>query len=153
MRPGRLVSLGVATALIAGCGEEEIAPPAQACTDAPAAIVRALAAAPGAVRLADGTALSACVGHARTASALQDVGVALTSAAEELEQAALAGDERAALQLGYLIGATRRGAEETSGLGAELVRRVERSGAAADAVGPRHGAAVRRGMAAGAGRG
>ncbi|HEV2061962.1 MAG TPA: hypothetical protein VGR12_03840, partial [Solirubrobacteraceae bacterium] len=52
----------------------------------PAAVSRALAAAPGGVTLADGTRLSDCVRNAESDAELQSVGVVLTSVAEDLER-------------------------------------------------------------------
>ena len=121
------------------------------CTEGPDTIVAALRAAPGEARLSDGTPISACVDGASSDADLQNVGVALTAAAERLEERA-ASDPRAALELGYLVGAARRGAGSASAIQAELVRRLERSadleGATADAE-----RELGRGMAAGLERG
>jgi hypothetical protein len=141
----------VALALAAGCGEEEVPPVAASCTGDAEAIVVALERAPGAVELPDGATISECVRRARTDAELQNVGVTLSAAAEELEALALEGDEQAALRLGYLVGAARTGAETTSGVGAELVRRLERS-AGIDGVSTVDDALV-QGLAAGERRG
>jgi hypothetical protein len=53
---------------------------------------------------------------------LQSLGVVFTNAAERLV------DSGDALALGYLVGAARRGAEHTSGIQVELVRRLESAG-------------------------
>jgi len=124
--PRRTLALLVAGALLAGCGEEEELP--IACTDR-AQLERALTAAPRLVELPGGVSLAECVRRARTDAELQELGLALTGVAEELEVAARE-DERAALRLGYLIGAARRGAISTAGgVQLELARRLERSGA------------------------
>jgi hypothetical protein len=57
--------------------------------------------------------------------------------------------DRAAIRLGYLIGATRRGAERTNGIHAELVRRLEQS-VGVDGPPAARRAAFERGLAAGA---
>ena len=89
-------------------------------------IAKALAAAPGEVRLVDGTPLSACVRNAESDAEQQNLGIVLTDVAEDLEAQA-AEDPRAALQLGYLVGAARKGAPGDSSLQFELVRRLEGS--------------------------
>jgi hypothetical protein len=154
MRAVRLAPLAVAALVGGGCQEEAGPPVPPSCTAEPAAIVQALTAAPGAVTLPGGVALSACVRDADSDADLQNVGVAFSRAAENLELPGMRGDERAALQLGYLVGATRKGAATTSGIGAELVRRLERSAAAVDEAPSRRAAsALRRGLAAGEARG
>jgi hypothetical protein len=143
----------VVSLALAACGEQE-RPVASACTEGPAAIERALAAAPGAVVLPGGTRLSDCVAHADTDAELQSAGVTLTAAAERLAERARRGDAVAALRLGYLAGAVRRGAARTAGVGSELQRRVEQAGAFVGADGgPAPGRALRRGLAAGEARG
>jgi hypothetical protein len=150
MRAARLVLVLAAAALAAGCQDDGAPPVSLACTEDPKAVVRALSGAPGAVALADGTPLSRCLRDADGDADLQEVGSTFSRAAEDLELVALRGDERAGLQLGYLVGAARRGARTTSGLADELVRRLERSAAAVE--GPAADA-VQRGLAAGEARG
>jgi len=133
-----LAPLAVAALLVAaGCGEERtgLAP---ACTDSADAVVAALEKAPEQVTLDDGTPLSSCVDQARTDIELQSLGMVLTSAAERLA------DERRALALGYLVGAARRGAQHNSGVGLELVRRLESTGRRVG-----DGPELRRGLQAG----
>jgi hypothetical protein len=108
-------------AVVAGCGSEP-APLPPACSDGPEQVLAALGDAPGAVALTDGTLLSDCVARASDDAELQMVGFALTPVADRLVER---GTERAALQLGFLVGAVRRGAERTNGVHAELVRRME----------------------------
>jgi hypothetical protein len=137
----------VALALAAaGCGEEDRPLPA-ACASGPGPAVRALHAAPGPVRLAGGTKLSSCVERARSDADIQTVGSVLTAAADGLAGAMDRSDE-AALQLGYLIGAVRKGARHTSGIHRELVRRVEQT-IGLDGAPPPRRAAFDRGLAAG----
>ena len=56
--------------------------------------------------------------------ALPALGVTLTRAADGLREVAIA-DPAAALRLGYLVGAVRRGAAQTPGIAAQLARRLE----------------------------
>jgi hypothetical protein len=142
-----LVALAVGAA--GGCGSDERPLPA-ACTQGAAPILQALRAAPGAVRLADGTRLSDCVKRATTDAELQSLGLMLTPLAERLAAAADRSDA-SALELGYLVGAARRGGG-TLGLQAELVRRLEQA-AGLDGVAPAHRSAYRRGLRAGEARG
>jgi hypothetical protein len=113
-----------AAALLAGCGSS--GPPSlpPACLQPAGAIARALARAPAAVRLSDGTPLSRCVSRARAESDLPAVGVSLTEVADGLSARAGA-EPAAALELGYLVGAVRRGAADTPGIAAQLARRLE----------------------------
>jgi hypothetical protein len=124
----------VGIAALAGCGAKHEAPPDARCTD-PAVIVRV--AGGGA-----GPRISDCVHRSNSATELQDVGFAITRAADRL------GDGSDGHRLGFLIGAVRRGTG-TSGVQAELVKRVE--GVARRM--PGQGAAIKKGIAAGEERG
>jgi hypothetical protein len=137
-----------AVALVAACGGGEPALD-QACLESAGAIERALSRAPAPVRLPSGARLSECVANARSDSELQDAGAVLTRAADHLSAAAKRGDATAALRLGYLVGAARRGAARTAGIHAELQRRIERTAAFLDAAGPHVVAALARGRRAG----
>jgi hypothetical protein len=133
---------------LAACAAED--PPLHpACTESPQAIEQALRDAPRAVTLAGGARLSDCVSDARTDADLQEAGIVLTGAADDLAHRAQQGDARAAMALGYLVGAARRGAARTAGIQAELQRRVEHAAAFLDEGGPAVATAVRRGMRAG----
>ena len=131
---------------LAGCGDDGGLP--DACTREPAAVQTALRAAPGPVRV-DGTPLSACVTGAGTDAELQEIGLVLTRAADHLAARARQHDAAAALALGYLVGAARRGAASTSGMHAELVRRLEQSAAFLERAAGPLASALRRGMRAG----
>ena len=131
-------------AALAACGADEPQPP-RGCTE-PADIARALQAAPRAVSLPGGSRISACVHRARSDGDLQRVGSVLTQVADAL--AARATAEGAALQLGYLIGAARRGARDTAGIHVELVRRLEQAAPPSSARAPAR-RAYRAGLAAG----
>lgn len=146
------VALLAATLALGACSTEGEPPVPPACLEGPATVERALADAPGAVTL-DGTPLSACVAQARTESELQNVGAILTRVAEDLERRAEDGDERAALELGYLVAAARRGAGDNVGVQEELARRLERSTAFPADPPPDVAAALERGLRAGAARG
>jgi hypothetical protein len=131
---------------LAGCGADE-APLDEGCLESSEAIVRALGRAPSPVALGSGARLSECVSNARRDSELQNAGIVLTRAADDLAVRAERGDARAAVGLGYLVGAARRGAARTSGIHAELLRRVERAAAYVEDGGD--GGALRRGLRAG----
>jgi hypothetical protein len=145
---GRLV-VAIVALLLAGCASEEEPVPG-ACLDRPEAILRALAAAPGAVALADGTRLSSCVSRARTDSELQTLGLAFMRVADTL-RAQAASNPDAALRLGYLAGAVTTGAASSSGsVAAQLARRVQQVAALERGAGAGAVAALRRGLRAGA---
>jgi hypothetical protein len=129
---------------LGGCGGR--APVPQACIEAQSAdVLHALARAPRAVALADGTSLSQCVRRTIDDSRLQALGATLTGAADELARR-MGSSRAAAFQLGFLIGATSRGAEQAAGLQEELANRIAGTAAGIDG-GPR--AALLRGRAAG----
>jgi hypothetical protein len=118
-------------ALIAACGgeEEEIA---GACTEGPAAVRAALRDAPGRVRLG-GAPLSDCLNEQADGGELQLVGTSFVEAAAGLAPSARRRPEgRAALELGYLVGAARRGGRSTQGVHSELLRRLEQELAGVD---------------------
>jgi hypothetical protein len=149
-RRGALLALLMAALATLGCGRDE-SPPPPGCDDAEQGLA-ALRAAPGAARLADGTPLSTCVRQAFSDADLQSVGLAFTSMADRLARQAAASDD-AALQMGYLVGATRKGAAHTNGIQAELVRRIEQATLLDDAAPASRQAAFQRGLTAGRARG
>jgi hypothetical protein len=110
----RALALSAVAALAACGGTSE--PLDTACLRSAATIERALMRAPAPVRLPTGARLSQCVADARSDSDLQNAGLVLTHAADDLSAAAKRGDAEAALRLGYLVGATRRGAARTAGI-------------------------------------
>jgi hypothetical protein len=99
------------------------------------------------VVLGGGTRLSTCVERARTDAEIQAVGGLYTRAADDLA-ARIRTSDRAALRLGYLIGAARLGARRTSGIHEELVRRLEQT-VGVDGPPTDRRAAFNRGLAAG----
>jgi len=149
-RPAALLAVAAAAAALAGCGGSDAPPVDEACLSSPDRVEQALARAPAAVTLPSGTRLSDCVSRARTDADLQTTGLVLTRAADHLAGRAQAGDARAALALGYLVGAARRGAARTNGIHAELAHRVESAARVlAGAGAPAVEGALERGLRAG----
>jgi hypothetical protein len=121
----------VATVLLAatcwvaiGCGEPSDSTPI-ACLEGTGAYVKALRDVPGTVKLQGETPISECLAENQQAGDLATVGAALVAAATRLNAEARAepgGD--ANLQLGYLLGAAERGAQNTNGIHADLIRRL-----------------------------
>jgi hypothetical protein len=110
--------------IAAGCGEQDESTPV-ACLEGAGAYERALVAAPGEVLLGGETAISECLVRNQETGDLARVGEAMIAAATALNAAARTepgGD--ANLQLGYLLGAVQRGAEDSEGIHADLVRRL-----------------------------
>lgn len=108
----------------AGCGSQDDSTPV-ACLEGSAAYERALAAAPGEVLLGGETPISDCLARNQSGGELSRVGEAMVEAATALNAKARTepgGD--AALQLGYLLGAAQRGAEESEGIHSDLLRRL-----------------------------
>jgi hypothetical protein len=138
----------LAAASLAACGASAD-PLDEACMSGPGAIERALTRAPDPVTLPSGTRLSQCVSNARSDADLQTAGAVLTRAADHLSARARAGDADAALRLGYLVGAARRGAKRTAGIHAELERHIERSAAVLDGASARIAGALADGQRAG----
>jgi hypothetical protein len=114
----------LALALVIGCGSSDDSTPT-ACLEGAEAYQQALSAAPGEVLLGDETLISECLTRNQSSGDLTRVGEALIETATELNAKARAepgGD--ANLQLGYLLGAVERGAEESEGIHSDLVRRL-----------------------------
>jgi len=143
-----LVALAIALA-IGGCSSDDPPRAAVECKEGAEALRAALAQAPARVELGD-TPLSECLTRGSSAADLQQVGAAYIATATVLaDQARVhpAGPE--ALQLGYLVGAVRRGAARTQGVHDELRRRVEQELTGVDI----RSAGYRRGYEAGRARG
>jgi hypothetical protein len=127
MRPVRrllvIAVLGLGL-LAAGCGGPGDSTPV-ACLEGTGAYLRALHQAPGEVRLAGGTPISSCLAENQQGGDLATVGMAMVTAATRLNSEARAHPGGAAnVQLGYLLGAAKRGAESTEGIHSDLVRRL-----------------------------
>lgn len=149
MRRTWVATLGCAALVLAGCGPGET-PISAGCTEDIAPVIRALQQAPGAVALVDGSRLSTCISDGTEEAELQNVGIMFHRAAEDLRVTAREQmDHAAAVELGYLIGATRRGAKHTNGVMAELQRRVELVGGRLQTEAPALAADVDRGLTAG----
>ena len=136
----------LATVVLAACATREPLP--SACMEArPDDVLRALRAAPQEVALQDGTRISTCVERAVGESEAQVLGATLTTTADRLARR-LASSELAAFQLGFLMGATERGAAQTNGVQGELDARIGQAAGIDGGPPARHGALL-RGRAAG----
>lgn len=114
----------LALVVLAGCGSTDSATPV-ACLEGEGSYLKALEDAPGEVKLRGETLVSECLAENQKAGDLATVGTALVGVATKLNAEARAepgGD--ANLQLGYLLGAAERGASQTNGIHAELIRRL-----------------------------
>ena len=125
MRTRIAIVFAAATCMLAaGCGEPSDSTPV-ACLEGTGAYVKALADAPGVVKLQGGTLISECLAENQQAGDLAAVGTALVAATTRLNAEARGepgGD--ANLRLGYLLGAAERGAEGTDGIHTDLIRRL-----------------------------
>ena len=124
-RPTACLAIAAALALAACSSDDEDSTPA-ACLAPAGDYVSALEAAPGEVRLGDETPISACLVGGQSPAELAGVGESMVEAATELNAAARRdpkGDDT--VRLGYLVGAVQRGAGETGGIHADLVRRLD----------------------------
>ena len=119
------IALGLSVVLAAtGCGGTDDGTQV-ACLNGSGAYLRALEAAPGAVRLAGEVPISDCLADNQQAGDLATVGGAMLDTATTLNAEARAEPGGAAnVRLGYLIGASQKGAEGTDGIHAELIRRL-----------------------------
>jgi hypothetical protein len=142
-----LAGIGVLIVL-AGCGGGGSASLPQACTQGSAAIMKALGSAPGAVSIGGSTPISHCFVRNASGDDVQILGTFLLPVAQQLGDRARAGDRQAALRLGYLIGAARRGVKST-GIGSEMVRRLEAEATIAPAQRPAYDRGLRAGLAEG----
>ena len=115
------------------------------CKQGPEAFENALGAAPAPVRLG-GVPISECLARRAEAGDVQTVGSALVPVASRLAGPARRSPEGAeATQLGYLIGAVRRGSSSSQGIWVNLRQRIE-----SEALGVEEGSeAFRRGERAG----
>lgn len=123
---GRPLPALLAALALAGCGREDEGELPAACRLGADAVRSALATAPDEVRLEGGIALSECFRRASDQADLLLVGETYLTAAARLA------DGGEALRLGYLVGAVRRGTDDTQGIHDELVRRLEQEAARLD---------------------
>lgn len=112
----RLIPIVVlAATLVAGCGSTNDSTPA-ACLEGPSFYLQ---------KGRGGVLISECLPQNQKAGDLATVGLAMLRATTKLNAEARAKPGGAAnLQLGYLLGAAERGAEETEGIHEELIRRL-----------------------------
>jgi hypothetical protein len=122
-----LVAALVLGANAAGCGSggDGTATPS-ACLGSVSSYLGALKDAPGPVRLGGDTAISDCFSDSQGSGEFADVGQTVIKAATQLNASARQdGGGDAAVELGYLDGAVRKGAQSTAETAVDLVRRVE----------------------------
>jgi hypothetical protein len=115
---------GLLALLAIGCGGPSDTTPV-ACLEGANSYLAALEDAPGEVKLSGDTPISDCLAENQQGGDLAAVGAATIETATELNAKARenpGGTEN--LQLGYLLGAAQRGADETGGIHAELIRRL-----------------------------
>ena len=107
-----------------GCGSTDEETPV-ACLDGAGAYIGALDDAPGEVKLSGEVPISHCLVENQKGGELATVGEAMVLAATRLNaQAREDPGGQSTLELGYLLGAAKRGAEDTNGIHAELIRRL-----------------------------
>lgn len=120
----KLLGVLLIAAVATGCGGQDDSTPA-ACLGFAPAYEKVLKEAPGEVLLGEETPISDCLAPNQSGGDLARVGEAMVEAATDLNAEARAEpDGDAALQLGYLLGAVQRGAEESEGIHSDLVRRL-----------------------------
>jgi hypothetical protein len=155
-RPTAIALVLAALLAAAGCGKQEASTPV-ACLGGTGAYLRALEAAPGRVRLGGETPIGDCLAENQGSGELASVGEAMVEAATRLNAEARAEPAgRAAVELGYLLGAAQRGAGQTEGIHSDLIRRLTvaaRFSPDHDPLSPAFLAAYRRGFDAGRARG
>lgn len=112
------------TLIAVGCGGPSESTPV-ACLEGAGTYLKALEGAPDSVKLRSETPIGDCLAENQQGGELAGVGTAMVAAATRLNAEARARPGGAAnLQLGYLLGAAERGAEDTEGIHAELIRRL-----------------------------
>jgi hypothetical protein len=121
LRRSPIALLAIALVASSGCGtkKNDLAP--AACLVTNNGYLRALTRAPGEVRLAGTTPISACLVPEQDAGQLANIGREMIVAATKLNLQARGGSEPATVQLGYLIGAVGKGADA---IHTDLVRRL-----------------------------
>ena len=119
-----LMAAACAALLAGGCGGPNDSTPV-ACLEGTDVYIAALKSAPSKAKLRDEIPISECLAENQKAGELAADGASMLAATTTLNAQARAepGGE-ANLQLGYLLGAAQRGAEDTEGIHAELVRRL-----------------------------
>jgi len=126
IRVSAIVVICLAAAAISACGSDDSPETPTACLAPARAYLSALASAPDPVRLADGTPIGACLVDGQPAGPLAQVGGAMVAAATELNRRARDRQPaRAAVQLGYLVGAAEDAGSATGGIHRDLILRLE----------------------------
>ena len=116
----------VAALVVAGCGSDDAPSTPTACLAPASGYLRALAAAPGEVRLDGATPISSCLVADQPTGTLQTVGKSVIDAATELNRQILeGGDRKRVVELGYLVGAVQEAASGTGGIHRDLVLRLD----------------------------
>lgn len=109
---------------LAGCGSQDDSTPV-ACLEGAGAYEKALREAPGEVLLSGETPISDCLARNQSGGDLARVGEAMVETATTLNAKAREDDGgQAAIELGYLLGAAQRGAQDSEGIHTDLVRRL-----------------------------
>ncbi|HSS33150.1 MAG TPA: hypothetical protein VLL27_07705 [Solirubrobacterales bacterium] len=125
MRVARAFAALTVAVLVVGCGSQNDDSTPVACLEGTGAYLSALRAAPGAVTIGGETPISECLAENQQAGDLATVGEAMVETATKLNSEARAEPAGAAsIELGYLIGAAERGADQTEGIHADLIRRL-----------------------------
>jgi hypothetical protein len=107
-----------------GCGNQDDSTPV-ACLEGAGAYEKALREAPGEVLLGGETPISDCLAQNQSGGDLARVGEAMVETATTLNAEARETDGgQPAVELGYLLGAAQRGAEDSEGIHTDLVRRL-----------------------------
>lgn len=110
---------------VTGCGGGRETETPSACLEGPNAYAQALSKAPGAVGLDGTTPIEDCLAENQSGGDLAAVGEAMVETATALNaEARRDPGGQATLELGYLVGAAERGAAETEGIHADLIRRL-----------------------------
>ncbi len=125
MRPFAASLFACLSLAVLGCGGGRDDSTPVACLEGAAAYEKALADAPGEVLVGGETPISGCFVRNQSSGDLTRVGEAMIETATELNAGArVEPGGPVNLQLGYLLGAAERGAEESEGIHSDLVRRL-----------------------------
>jgi hypothetical protein len=137
--------------IFAGCSAKGNDSAPAACLSTSDAYVKALAAAPGPVKLEGSTPISDCLVAGQDAGELATIGSTMVKVATDLNEQALTDPSgAAAVELGYLEGAARKGASRTAGIHTDLIRRLNAAARfSPGALPPEFERGYRRGFAAG----
>lgn len=116
----------VAATLVTACGDSNEEGTPAVCLSGTQAFSEALKKAPRPVRLEGELPISDCLAQNQSGGDLARLGTILVELTTRLNAEARQDPSGPpAVQLGYLIGAVERGAAETQGIHAELLRRLE----------------------------